>query len=73
VDYVWSYYSISNPEQATKNLASYSHQYADTIVWTIFTNPDGWQSDQNVRNITENCLIETTKYTNGLVRYIRGI
>ncbi len=68
----WYYYPISNPEQATKNLASYTHQYADTIVWTIFTNPDTWQNDQNIKNITENCLLETAKYVLGLVKYVRG-
>ena len=68
----WYYYPVSNPEQATKNLASYTHQYAFTIVWTIFTNPDNWQTDQNIKNITENCLLETAKYTLGLVKYVRG-
>ncbi len=68
----WYYYPISDPEQATKNLASYTHQYADTIVWTIFANPNTWQSDQNIKNITENCLLETAKYTLGLVKYVRG-
>ena len=68
----WYYYPISDPEQATKNLASYTHQYADTILWTIFTNPNTWQSDQNIKNITENCLLETAKYALGLVKYVRG-
>jgi hypothetical protein len=68
----WYYYPISDPEQATKDLASYTHQYADTIVWTIFTNPNTWQNDQNIKNITENCLFETAKYTLGLVKYVRG-
>ncbi len=68
----WYYYPISDPEQATKDLASYAHQYAFTIVWTIFTNPDNWQTDQNLRKITENCLLETSKYVLGLVKYVRG-
>jgi hypothetical protein len=35
-------------------------------------NPNTWQSDQNIKNITENCLLETAKYTLGLVKYVRG-
>lgn len=68
----WYYYAINDPEQATKNLASYSHQYDDTIFWTIFWNPDTWQSDSDIRDATENCLLETAKYTLGLVKYVRG-
>jgi len=68
----WYYYPIIDPEKATKDLATYAHQYADTIVWTIFTNPDTWQNDQNLRKITENCLLETAKYSLGLVKYVRG-
>ncbi len=68
----WYYYAINDPEQATKDLAGYSHQYDDTIFWTIFWNPDTWQSNQNIKNITENCLLETAKYTLGLVKYVRG-
>jgi len=68
----WYYYQINDPEQATKDLANYTHQYADTIVWTIFWNPDTWQNNQNIKNITENCLRETAKYTLGLVKYTTG-
>ena len=63
---------INDPEQATKDLASYSHQYDDTIFWTIFWNPDTWQSDTNIKDATENSLLETAKYTLGLVKYVRG-
>ena len=73
VDYTWDYYPISNPEQATKELAGYSHRYVETLFWTIFIHPDTWQSDSTVKQITENCLHETAKYTNGLVRYMRGM
>lgn len=66
------YYPISDPEQAAKNLASYSHQYVETLFWTIFLNPDTWQSSSTVKQITENCLFETAKYTLGLVKYVRG-
>jgi len=68
----WYYYSISDPEQAAKSLASYSHQYIDTLYFKIYNNPDTFQNDQDVKNITENCLLETAKWTLGLVKYVRG-
>ncbi|ADC65374.1 conserved hypothetical protein [Ferroglobus placidus DSM 10642] len=68
----WYYYAINDPEQATKDLASYSHQYDDTIFWTIYWNPDTWQSNSNIKDATENSLLETAKYTLGLVKYVRG-
>lgn len=68
---VHHYAPITDPEQAAKDLASYTHQYADTIVWTIFTNPDDWQNDQNIRNLTQNCIMETTRYLLGLVDYVK--
>ncbi|WP_290623681.1 hypothetical protein [Archaeoglobus sp. UBA231] len=67
---VHHYVPITDPEQAVKNLAGYTHQYADTIVWAIFTNPDGWQNNQNIRNLTQNCIMETTRYLLGLVDYV---
>jgi len=67
----WYYYPISNPEQATKDLATYSHQYDDTVFWTIYNNPNTWQNDQNLRKVTENCLLETAKYSLGLIKYVR--
>ena len=68
----WYYYPINDPEQATKDLAEYSHNYVETLFWTIFLNPDTWQSDSTVKQITENCLLETAKYALGLVKYVRG-
>jgi len=67
----WYYYPISDPEQATKNLGKYAHQYADTVYSTIYDNPDTWQSNTDLKRITENCLLETAKYTLGLVKYVR--
>ncbi|MFO7967932.1 MAG: hypothetical protein R6U44_10085 [Archaeoglobaceae archaeon] len=72
VDDNWYYYSISDPEQSTKNLGSYSHQYVDTVFDIIYDNPDTWRSNSNLKTITENCLLETAKYTLGLVKYVRG-
>ncbi len=68
----WYYYPISDPEQATKDLAGYSHAYVETLFWTIFLNPDTWQSNSTVKQITENSLLETAKYSLGLVKYVRG-
>jgi len=68
----WYYYPITDPEQATKNLGKYTHQYVDTVYKTIYDNPDTWQRDTNLKQITENCLLETAKYTLGLVKYVRG-
>jgi len=72
IDNNWYYYQISDPEKAAKSLASYSHQYVDTLYFKIYNNPDNFQNDQDVKNITENCLLETAKWTLGLVKYVRG-
>ncbi len=68
----WYYYQINDPEQATKDLAGYSHTYVETLFWTIFLNPDTWQSSPTVKQITDKCLLETAKYTLGLVKYVIG-
>jgi len=72
VDNNWYYYPINDPEQAAKSLASYSHQYVDTLYIKIYNNPDNFQNDPDVKNITENCMLETAKWTLGLVKYVRG-
>ncbi len=64
------YYLFDNPEKATKNLANYAHQYIDTLYSLIYENPNAWQTNSTVRAITLNCLLETAKYTRGLVKYM---
>jgi len=66
------YYSIDDPWDATVNLAKYSHQYVDTLYLKIYNNPDTFKTDKTVKEITENCLLETSKWTLGLVKYVIG-
>ena len=37
----WYYYPITDPEQATKNLGKYTHQYVDTVLAEILQNLHG--------------------------------
>jgi hypothetical protein len=66
----WYCCPIGDVERATKDLVGYSHQYLETLFWNIYSNPDTWQSNQTVKSITENCLLETARYTLGLVKYV---
>jgi hypothetical protein len=67
---VHHYVPITDPEKATKDLASHSHLYADTLFWEIILHKDTWQSSPTVKAITENCLQETARYTLGLVKFV---
>ena len=41
-----NYYTITDPEQATKDLAGYSNTYLDELYQTIYFNPDTWETMQ---------------------------
>ncbi|MDI6877714.1 MAG: hypothetical protein QMC96_13215 [Methanomicrobiales archaeon] len=62
----------SDIAESTRNLASYSHQYDDTLFCEIYDHPDTWNSSSSpVKSITENCLLQTAKRTLGLAKYIK--
>jgi hypothetical protein len=67
-----TYYSITDPKQATIDLAKKSHPYMNTLFDTVYYHPSTFGSDQTVRSITKSCLIYTKRYDEGLVKYMRG-
>jgi PKD repeat protein len=72
------YYSVTDPEQATKNLATFSNTYLDTLYYRIRNNPNGdnpaygFPTDPTVRLITENCVNVSARYSLGLAKYVKG-
>lgn len=67
-----TYYSITNPEQSAKNLASATHSDLDTLYDAVYYHPTTFGSDPNVIEITQRVLEKTAKYNMGLVKYVRG-
>jgi PKD repeat protein len=64
------YFPVSSPAQATRNLATYSHAYLDTLYYRVKNNPS-FASDENVDLITINCIQASARYTRGLAVYCR--
>ena len=62
--------TVTYPATATSTLASFSHQYFDTLWSEIIANPTGFGSDIDVRFITTRVIRETAKYNRGLATYI---
>ncbi|MDD4300561.1 MAG: hypothetical protein PHO78_07920 [Methanomicrobium sp.] len=67
----WYYYAITDPSGSTFSLADYSHDSADTLYYLVYNHRYTFETDSDVRSITENCLLDTAKYTLGLVKYTR--
>lgn len=67
-----TYYSITNPEQSTKNLASATRSDLNALYDAVFYYPDTFGSDSDVIEITQRVLGKTAKYNMGLVKYVRG-
>ncbi|RPI40335.1 MAG: PKD domain-containing protein [Methanoregulaceae archaeon] len=77
------YYSFTDPEAATKNLARFSNSYSFTLYYKIRNLPvqldgntakpgTGFYADTTVERITKNQVLAAARYTNGLVRYVRN-
>ncbi|MFZ3383348.1 MAG: hypothetical protein WA144_05430 [Candidatus Methanoperedens sp.] len=66
------YYIINNPEQAAKDEAGQSNVDLDNLYTLIYYYPNTWQSDPNVKAITDRSLLRTAKYNLGLVKYMTG-
>lgn len=63
-------YTVTNVTIAVKSLATDSNVFGDSIVYTIFTQPDSWRKDQTLRSITNYTLTESAKYTVGLFKSV---
>ncbi len=59
--------------QGTKDLAGYSNGYLDTLYTQVYNKGSSWDlaQDSNVDAITNNAILRTAKYTNGLALYAR--
>ncbi len=66
-NYKWNW--AGGPIQSTKEVATSSHRFVDTLYSKIYYNPSTFQNDSWIREITRVCLSQTSKYTNGLVDY----
>jgi len=67
----WYYYAITNPSSSTKSLAGYAKNYDDELYYLVYHHRYTFRTDPDVRSITENCLLDTAKYTLGLVKCMR--
>lgn len=64
---------VAGGESMSSNTSdSCSVLISTTTFWTIYNNPDIWQSSTLVRSIAEGTLLETAKYALGLVKYVTG-
>jgi hypothetical protein len=76
-DYVVSnnnnYYYTTNWNQGTKDLAGYTNGYLDTIYTKVYNKGQNWNlaQDTSIDAVTQNVILKTTKYTNGLALYAR--
>ncbi len=76
-DYVvtnnYNYYWYVNWNQGTKDLASYSNGYLNTIYTKVKNKGPTWNlaQDTSIDAVTQNVILKTTKYTNGLALYAR--
>lgn len=61
--------SMTDPSQATKDLAAYSNPYFSTLWEEITDNPSDFDTT-TTRYITAKVLLETAKYNAGLAEYI---
>ena len=68
-----NYYWYTDWSQGTKDLASYSHGYLDTIYTKVYNKGQNWNlaQDTSIDAITQNLIQATAKYTNGLALYGR--
>jgi hypothetical protein len=76
-DYVVSnnnnYYWYTNWNQGTKDLAGYTNGYLDTIYTKVYNKGQNWNlaQDTSIDAVTQNVILKTTKYTDGLALYAR--
>ncbi|HEX2956133.1 MAG TPA: hypothetical protein VHO70_04860 [Chitinispirillaceae bacterium] len=66
------YIVVTDPAKSTKDAATFSNKYCETIIVTISNHRDTFPDDQNIKLVTENCILETSKYELGLVHYVKG-
>lgn len=67
-----SFYTVTDPEQAAKNLASLSRSDLVTLYNELYYHPTDFGLQPEVIDITRRVLAETTKYNIGLVKYVKG-
>lgn len=66
-----SYYAVTDPAQASRDLAAFSHQFLEFFDWEIANDPN-WQSNPDMIYWTKVLNSETEKLTMGLVIYANG-
>ncbi|MDD1702517.1 MAG: hypothetical protein LUQ31_06020 [Methanoregula sp.] len=68
-----NYYWYTDWSQGTKDLATYSNGYLDTIYTKIYNKGQNWNlaQDSSIDAISQNLIQATAKYTNGLALYAR--
>lgn len=59
------YYVIDDPEEDSKLLAAFSHQYIEPICYIMENDPD-WQNNSTLVDYTRTLLAETEKMTLGM-------
>lgn len=66
--YQWKF--SSSPEQSTRDVAIYSNQFLDNLYYQVYYHRYTLPTNTYVRETTRICILEASKYTNGLVDWI---
>lgn len=70
-----NYYWYTDWSTDTRDLAAYSNGYLDTVIGYVYGLGENWdytQSHSSIDSLTNNLILRTAKYTNGLARYVKS-
>lgn len=68
-----NYFWYTDWAQGTRDLAGYSNGYLDTLYTNVYNKGQNWNlaQDSAIDSTTQNVILRTAKYTNGLALYAR--
>jgi hypothetical protein len=64
--------SVTDPNQAVRDLAAVSHPYFGTLWEKVTQDPSNFGSNIDVRYITTKCVRETARYNAGLAQHLKN-
>ncbi|MDI6718701.1 MAG: hypothetical protein QMD46_03720 [Methanomicrobiales archaeon] len=71
----YDYYWYTDWSAGTRDLAIYSNGYLDTVIGYVYGLGEQWDYTQphtTIDNLTNNLILRTAKYANGLARYVKS-
>lgn len=70
MDNNWVYYPGVSPSDNTGRLAVSTNKYCGTIYDAVYYRTDTFKTEPAIKSATEDCILETSKRTLGLVEYV---